>query len=83
MLLFIWIRNNFSISYIPLIYSLLQKTTKKRKPIFYPEWEKDPTDTNDDVYYGLRYKPEAKKRYGLRGCNLNLKATVLPLHKRI
>ncbi len=24
-----------------------------------------------------------KKRYGLRGCNLNLKATVLPLHKRI
>nr|CAD7112279.1 C84L CDS [African swine fever virus]CAK8178836.1 pC84L [African swine fever virus]CAK8179552.1 pC84L [African swine fever virus]CAK8179746.1 pC84L [African swine fever virus]CAK8180061.1 pC84L [African swine fever virus] len=34
---------------------------KKRKPVFYPEWEKDPTDTNDDVYYGLRYKPEAKK----------------------
>lgn len=61
MLLFIWIRNNFSISYIPLIYSLLQKTTKKKKTDFYPEWEKDPTDTNDDVYYGLRYKPEAKK----------------------
>lgn len=40
---------------------LTAKTTKKRKPIFYPEWEKDPTDTNDDVYYGLRYKPEAKK----------------------
>ncbi|AXZ95838.1 C84L [African swine fever virus] len=48
------------------LYSLnLQLTAKndqkKRKPIFYPEWEKDPTDTNDDVYYGLRYKPEAKK----------------------
>ncbi|WGG63025.1 C84L [African swine fever virus] len=38
-----------------------KKDQKKRKPIFYPEWEKDPTDTNDDVYYGLRYKPEAKK----------------------
>ncbi len=48
------------------LYSLnLQLTAKndhkKRKPVFYPEWEKDPTDTNDDVYYGLRYKPEAKK----------------------
>ncbi|AAA65293.1 pC84L [African swine fever virus] len=84
MLLFIWIRNNFSISYIPLIYSLLQKTTKKKENRFFIRSGKKIQRIQMMMFitvYDINQKQ--KKRYGLRGCNLNLKATVLLLHKRI
>ncbi|WEG42263.1 BA71V-C84L [African swine fever virus] len=67
-MLFIWIKNNFSISYIPLIYSLLQKTTIKKENQFFIRNGKKIQQIQMMLFimdYDINQKQ--KKRYGLRG----------------
>lgn len=70
------------------LYSLnLQLTAKndqkKRKPVFIRSGKKIQRIQMMMFITVYDINQKQKKRYGLRGCNLNLKATVLPLHKRI
>nr|WRY69340.1 pC84L [African swine fever virus] len=67
-MLFIWIKNNFSISYIPLICSLLQKTTIKKENRFFIRNGKKIQQIQMMLFitvYDINRKQ--KKRYGLHG----------------
>ncbi len=67
-MLCIWIKNNFSIGYIPLIYSLLQKMTKKKENQFFIRSGKKIQQTQMMMFItGYDINQKQKKRYGLRG----------------